>query len=68
LAKKYNKISKEEVLELFWDKKIISRAYICKNLACSVYSARKIIEDLQDDKLIRITNHGYVLVKELKIE
>lgn len=59
MAKKYNKITKSEILSLFAEKEIINRKYICDKYNCSVYSTRIIIEELKDDKLIKLTNHGY---------
>lgn len=57
---KYNKITKKQVLELFKEKSMINRAYICERLGCSVYSTRIAVEDLIDDGVIRLSNRGYV--------
>ena len=59
MAKKYNKITKEQVLELFKEKQVISTEYICKKYNCSGYLVTQLMEDLRDDNLIRHTNHGY---------
>ncbi len=57
--KKYNKITKEQIIKLFEDKEIINTEYIKINLNCSRYSTIKCIEELQDDNKIKLTNHGY---------
>lgn len=56
---KYNKITKEQILELFKTKKVINRRDITTKYGCSVYAVRKEIDDLIDDKKIKITNYGY---------
>ena len=64
MAKKYNKITEEDVLRLFAGKEIITRKEICKQLNCSLYSTRQITEDLRDRGILRLHRHGYI--KQLK--
>lgn len=59
MAKKYNKITQEQVLQLFEDKDVISKFYVCEKLGCSIYSARQELEDLRDQKIIKLSNHGW---------
>jgi predicted transcriptional regulator len=59
--KKYNKLDKQQVLSLFQEKAVVNRADITKKYGCSVYSTRQIVDDLLDEKIIRITNYGYKL-------
>lgn len=59
--KKYNKINKEQILELFKTKKTINRKDITTKYNCSVYSVRREIDDLIDDEKIKLTNYGYKL-------
>jgi len=60
VSKKYNKINKEAVLSLFLrEKEVINRNYIAKQLNCSVYSVRIVLEELKDDNRIKLSNHGY---------
>ena len=59
--KKYNKINKEQILELFKTKKTINRKDITDKYNCSVYSVRREIDDLIDDEKIKLTNYGYKL-------
>ncbi len=59
MAKKYKKINKEMVLQLFENKEIINRAYITSQLGCSVYSVIRVVEELTDDKKIKLTNYGH---------
>lgn len=59
MAKKYNKVTKESVFNLFTPEKTINRAYICAKLGCSIYLARQIIEELKDDNKIKLVNHGH---------
>jgi len=62
MAHKYNKITQEQVLQLFEDKDMISKYYVCEKLGCSIYSARMELENLRDDGIIRVFNHGWVEV------
>lgn len=57
--KKYSKITKQQILELFKFKQVISRKDITTKYGCSVYTVRILIEGLQDDKKIKLTNYGY---------
>lgn len=57
--KKYNKITKEQIISLFKNKPKLNRTYIAKELGCSIYSVRQTIEDLKDQKIIKLTNYGY---------
>ena len=57
--KKYNKLNKQQVLNLFQEKTVVNRADITKKYGCSVYSVRQIVDDLLDEKIIRLTNYGY---------
>ncbi len=60
MAHKYNKITAEQVLELFNEKKVISKYYVCEKLGCSIYSARRELETLKDWEIIRVFNHGWI--------
>jgi len=61
VSKKYNKINKESVLNLFSrEKQVINRNYIAKQLNCSVYSVRIALEELKDDNKIKLSNYGYI--------
>lgn len=57
--KKYSKITKEQILDLFKFKQVINRKDITTKYGCSVYAVRILIEGLQDDKKIKLTNYGY---------
>jgi len=57
--KKYNKLNKEQVLKVFNEKTVITRADITSKYGCSVYSVRQIVDDLIDDNKIRLTKYGY---------
>jgi hypothetical protein len=57
--KKYNKLNKQQMLNLFQEKIVVNRADITSRYGCSVYSTRQIVNDLMDDKSIRLTNYGY---------
>lgn len=59
--KKYNKITKEQILSLFRTRQVINRKDITTKYSCSVYAVRKEIDDLIDDKKIKLTNYGYKL-------
>ena len=59
--KKYSKITKQQILELFKTKQVINRKDITTKYNCSVYAVRVLIEGLQDDKKIKLTNYGYKL-------
>lgn len=60
MAKKYNKITQEQVLQLFEDKDVISKFYVCEKLGCSIYSARFELENLRDDGIIKLGRYGWV--------
>lgn len=57
--KKYSKITKQEILELFQTKQVINRKDVTTKYGCSVYAVRKEIDDLIDIKKIKLTNYGY---------
>ena len=59
--KKYSKITKEQILDLFKFKQVINRKDVTTKYGCSVYAVRKEIDDLVDSKKIKITNYGYRL-------
>lgn len=62
MAHKYNKINKAQILALFAEKEKINRSYIAKKYNCSIYTARKHLEELQDDGIIKISNHGFIRI------
>lgn len=62
MAKKYKKITQDQVLKLFEDKKVISKYYVCEKLGCSIYSARIELEDLKDQEIIKLFNHGWIKI------
>ncbi len=57
--KKFNKINKEQILDLFNNKRVINRKDITDKYNCSVYHTRELIEDLKDDGVIVNTSYGY---------
>jgi len=57
--KKYNKITKQQVLDLYKERTVVNREAITKKYGCSVYAVRRVIEDLLDDNKIKLTNYGY---------
>lgn len=59
--KKYNKITKNNILSLFKSINVINSLYICKQLGCSKYLVRNLIEELKDDGKIEVTQYGYKL-------
>lgn len=59
MAKKYNKINKEQILECFKERLAVSTKYICEKYNCSGYLATQLIGELRDDDLIKQTNHGF---------
>ncbi len=59
--KKYNKINKEQIITLFKTKEVVNRKDITTKYGCSIYLTRRLIEDLQDDNKIKLTNYGYKL-------
>lgn len=66
--KKYNKLNREQVLQVFQEKAIVNREDITKKYGCSVYSVRQIVDDLLDEKIIRLTNYGYKRVEASSVE
>lgn len=62
MSKKYNKITQDQVLQLFQEKKVISKYYVCEKLGCSIYSARKELETLKDYEIIRVFNYGWIKI------
>lgn len=62
MAHKYNKITKEQVLEVFNEKPMVRRVDITEKFNCSVYSVRREIDELVDDKIIRLSRYGYVKI------
>lgn len=60
MAKKYNKINAKQIIKLFENKEVINTEYIKSKLNCSRYSVIRIIEELTEDKKIRLTNYGYI--------
>lgn len=59
MAHKYNKITKEQALEVFKSGKKVNRVDVCKAYNCSVYSTRIALEDLLDDGVIKLVHRGY---------
>jgi hypothetical protein len=59
MAHKYNKINKEQVLDLFKEKPIITRADVTNKYNCSIYLVTQLIDELNDGNKIRLTNYGY---------
>lgn len=57
--KKYNKITKQQVLDLYKEMDVVNREAITRKYGCSIYSARIAVEDLLDDGKIKLTNYGY---------
>lgn len=57
--KKFNKINKEQILDLFNNKRVINRKDITDMYSCSVYHVIGLIDDLKDDGVIVNTNYGY---------
>lgn len=66
MAKKYNKITREDVLKVFVENKIVNRKMICDKYNCSVYSVRWHIDDLIDEDIIRNVRYGYELIRNNK--
>lgn len=62
MAHKYKKINTEQVLELFNEKKVISKYYVCEKLGCSIYSARRELEDLYDQGVTKKFNYGWCIM------
>jgi len=56
---KYNKLDREQVLQVFQEKLVVNRADITKKYGCSVYSVRQIVDDLLDNGTIKLTTYGY---------
>ena len=56
---KYNKITKEQILELFKTKKTITRKDVTDRYKCSIYLTRQLIDELKESNEIKITNYGY---------
>ncbi len=56
---KYNRLKKEQILQLFEEADVINRAHICKAYSCSVYSVRQCIDELITDGVIELTRYGY---------
>ena len=61
----YNKINKEQVLNLFKTKKVINRKDVTDTYNCSVYHVIKLIDDLKDDGVIVNTSYGYKLLVQI---
>ncbi len=65
---KYNKINREQVLQVFQEKPVVKRADITNKYGCSVYSVRQHIDDLMDEQVVRATKYGYRRVEASSFE
>lgn len=61
--KKYNKnVTKQDILDLFKEKEVVTRKDIIAKYNCSKYLIYRLIDDLKDDDLIIDTRYkGYIL-------
>lgn len=59
MSKKYKIIIKEQILELFRERDVVSTSYICYTYNCSRYLVIQLIDDLIQDKEIKLTSRGY---------
>lgn len=62
MAKKYNKITDEEILLLFNKHTLLNRAIIAKELNCSEHATIKELAFLIDENKIKRVQYGYVLI------